>query len=645
MKAGGFVGLLAAVVLGGGAGAAPPLEAFGALQTIADAALSPDGRRIAFLYNIADGTRLFLVRDLETGESNGLNASDLKARGVGWANNRFALLWASETTDSRFFRESTYEFGAVFAYDTQENKYEQLLAHGSNLSVNESLAAIDAVVAGENEVLMPAFADDDGARPRALWRVDLRSGRGRVVERGEPDTRQFLVSSDGEAYARIDYFTNSNSFRVRSHTGRNWRTIYEEESETFPFSFLGFLNGTTEAAFVSYADRDTQGLYAMGLEDGSVSGPLLAREDADVVAVISTFAGNVVLGAGFANITGVEYEFLDPELDAAWRRVTEDFPNHAVSPRDLSEDRSKWLVYVEGPATPGWYALYDIVQDQSQIIGEARPEIDRDSIAPVFAIEYQARDGRTISALLTIPPGREPEALPTVVMPHGGPASFDSYGWDWLAQFFANQGYAVLQPNYRGSAGFGAAFEDAGNGEWGRAVQHDVSDGVEAMIASGYSDPDRICIVGWSYGGYLALAGAAFTPELYACAASIAGVSDVSRMLADERRTYGARSSTVAYWSNLMRGEEGEVRTNDISPARFAENVVAPVLLIHGRDDTVVSFEQSQIMERALDRAGKDVELVALRGEDHGLSLGETRIEALRALDGFLRAHLGGESR
>jgi len=234
-------------------------------------------------------------------------------------------------------------------------------------------------------------------------------------------------------------------------------------------------------------------------------------------------------------------------------------------------------------------------------------------------------------------------AHPTIVMPHGGPASYDAIGFDWMAQYFANRGYVVVQPNYRGSDGFGHAFRLAGHGEWGRGVmQHDVTDALTAAVNSGISDPERVCIVGGSYGGYAALAGGAFTPELYKCIAAIAPVSDLPRMIYDERRDSGRDSWVVAYWTDAIGDVKAERdRLEEISPANFAEAFRAPVLLIHGNDDTVVPYRQSKTMERALERAGKDVELVKLKGGDHWLSTSEMRLDTLRALDAFVSKHLG----
>ena len=197
----------------------------------------------------------------------------------------------------------------------------------------------------------------------------------------------------------------------------------------------------------------------------------------------------------------------------------------------------------------------------------------------------------------------------------------------------------VLQPNFRGSSGFGQNFTQAGHRQWGRAMQDDVTDGVQLLIDEGLVDPERICIVGWSYGGYSALAGGAFTPELYNCVASVAGVSDLPEMIAFERRTAGRESWVYEYW-NRQFGDDPEV-LEPISPYYHADAFKAPVLLLHGSYDTVVPPEQSERMEAALIRAGKPVEMQIFEDQNHSIMEESARFQTLDALMRFVDTHIG----
>jgi dipeptidyl aminopeptidase/acylaminoacyl peptidase len=228
-----------------------------------------------------------------------------------------------------------------------------------------------------------------------------------------------------------------------------------------------------------------------------------------------------------------------------------------------------------------------------------------------------------------------------VVLPHGGPAAADTDRFDWWAQALAAQGYAVLQPNYRGS-NLGYRFMAAGFGEFGRKMQTDVSDGVRYLANQGMIDPKRVCIVGASYGGYAALIGITLQPEVYRCAVSVAGLSDLKRMLQWTNAQSGNLKDNISqrYWDRFM----GVTGPNDpalsaISPIEHVSAVQGPVLLIHGKDDSVVPYDQSDVMASALKRAGKSVEFVTLKHEDHWLSRSATRLQMLEATVAFLRAN------
>jgi dipeptidyl aminopeptidase/acylaminoacyl peptidase len=291
------------------------------------------------------------------------------------------------------------------------------------------------------------------------------------------------------------------------------------------------------------------------------------------------------------------------------------------------------------------FYLFDANERTAKAIGAAYPALDGVRLAPRLPYTYKARDGVEIPGYLTRPLGVEGPA-PLVLLPHRGPTDRDVEGFDWLAHFLASRGYAVLQPNYRGSSGYGRAWEDAGHGGWGIGVmQHDLTDGVAAVVAAGVADPERICIVGASYGGYAALAGAVFTPELYRCAAAINGISDLRDMYTLYIGRRDGRSAAMTYWERSMGIEN--VRSpremlDAASPAEHAGQAKAPVLLIHGRDDAVVPVGQSKKMERALRDAGKTAQLIELEGEDHWLSEATTRLQTLEALDAFLAQHLRG---
>jgi dipeptidyl aminopeptidase/acylaminoacyl peptidase len=307
---------------------------------------------------------------------------------------------------------------------------------------------------------------------------------------------------------------------------------------------------------------------------------------------------------------------------------------------DISAGGEQWLLFAEGPTLPGGYYFYDLTTAHVEPIAMNYPDL-AEGLAPSRIEHFQARDGATLWAYVTALPGEGPR--PTIIMPHGGPESRDTYGFDFLAQFLAAKGYVVVQPNFRGSNGFGRAFAEAGFRQWGGVMQNDVTDAVRHMIESGAADPARICIVGGSYGGYAALAGLVLTPDLYRCAVSIAGVSDLPEILRSARSQSGRSSMRYQYWL-VSIGDPGrdEAALIAASPARRADAVHAPVLLIHGEDDGNVPIRQSELMDEALRAAGRDVRFVRLPDSGHvwaNWSV-ENRLLMLRETEAFLDQHL-----
>ena len=314
------------------------------------------------------------------------------------------------------------------------------------------------------------------------------------------------------------------------------------------------------------------------------------------------------------------------------------FPGEQVSLSSWSDDKRKLVVMTDSPTLGPAYALVDLDTGAARYLSNVYLGVTEEGVAEVRPIKYKAADGLEITGYLTLPRGKDPRNLPLVVLPHGGPEGRDTLGFDWWSQALASRGYAVLQPNFRGSEGFGWKFVQAGFGQWGKAMQTDLSDGVRHLAKQGIIDPKRVCIVGASYGGYAALAGATLDKGVYRCAASVAGPADLRRMLIDSNRRFeSSQNSTMRYWLRFM-GAEG-LKDPDlaaISPAKLAGNVEIPILLIHGKDDTVVPYVQSTLMADALKKAGKPVELVTLPSEDHWLSRGATRLQMLTSVVDFL---------
>jgi dipeptidyl aminopeptidase/acylaminoacyl peptidase len=348
--------------------------------------------------------------------------------------------------------------------------------------------------------------------------------------------------------------------------------------------------------------------------------------------------GSHLVGAFSRVLDERRYIFFDAKLQASWNAVVKAFPGDQVSLASWSDNKRQLVVEVDSPTMGLAYALVDLDAKSARFLSDVYQGLTAEGVSERRPIKYKAADGLEITGYLTLPRGKDAKNLPLVVLPHGGPEGRDTLSFDWWSQALASRGYAVLQPNFRGSEGFGWPFVKAGFGQWGKAMQTDLSDGVRHLAKQGVIDPKRVCIVGASYGGYAALAGATLDKGVYRCAASVAGPADLKRMLTDSNKLYSSgNNSTIRYWLRFM-GADG-VKDPDLaalSPAKLADKVEVPILLIHGKDDTVVPYVQSTLMADALKKAGKPVELVTLPSEDHWLSRGATRLQMLTSVVDFL---------
>lgn len=622
----------------------PDLEAYGSMPLISSAAISPDGTKIATIANASDGSRLIVFA--YGGEViKQVGIANMKARNVSFYGDDHVILTVSDTTKTRGFR-GEYEFSGSFAVSLADDRIVALLKGTKDIfPAQGGLGKIVGSGRSTDQVLMPAYMGAAGSNPSFdLLRVSLKHGRGRVQERGNPYVRDWFTDSQGEAIVREEYNNRADTYQIKHQVDNRWVTLYEDEDAPIPpISIYGVMPDDSGLVFIATTD-DSDGFDELLKLDfnGEISGPLLAEEGKEIDQIY-TDGERRVIGVRYSGAEPT-YGFIDEKIAIAHEMVVERLPYATLYLDSWSKDRSK-LLYRMFEATVGdVWLLVDANTGAFNILVNNRSAIPADQIGTVSAITYPARDGLSIPGIITIPPGvsleDDPE-LPLIVLPHGGPSSYDRMDFDWMAQYFANRGYLVLQPNFRGSTGYGREFRDAGRGEWGGKMQDDITDGVEALAQSGMADPSRVCIVGASYGGYAALAGAVFTPDLYRCVIAIAPVSDLNKMLQTEKRESGRHHWVVSYWEGLMAdGDARRAKLESISPVNFAENVKAPVLLLHGDDDTVVPYDQSRIMERALRRADKPVELIKLKGEDHWLSVADTRLQTLREMDRFIAEHL-----
>jgi len=631
---------LVAAALAVGAAAAPervPLEVFGRLPSLEDVGISPDGTRIAFVNTDGDLRVLAVVSLADRTVLGRMRVGDAKLRGIEWADNRHLLIWTSETTIPWGLRGAQAEWYQLQVYDFEN--------HTSNMVPDNYRLREDRVmnttwghvmvrrIQGHTVLFVPTAYVEQRTKP-GLVRVDLDSGQQRLIRKGSEDTRRWLVDADGQIAAQEEYVEETGEWSLKApRNGRLETLAGGREPIDYP-RLLGF--GPSEDTLLTQVMVDGDPVWKLlSLKDGSLSAAV--AEGQSMSAPIEDPLTHRMVG-GIVIEDEYHYQFFDPAMRRHWEAIERAFAGARVRFVSASQDFKRIIVRVESADLGFVYELVDIATLHATPVGD----VYRGIVAPheTRRVTYPAGDGLPIPAYLTLPAGREPRGLPLVVLPHGGPQLRDTADFDWWSQALAEQGYAVLRPNYRGSA-ISQRFIERGYGQWGRRMQTDLSDGVRYLAAQGIADPARVCIVGASYGGYAALAGVTLDPGIYRCAVSVAGPSDLRAMLewVDEKHL-SAASQEQRYWDRFM-GAQGprDPELDKISPIRHVGAVNVPVLLIHGKDDTIVPFDQSDDMYDALRHAGKKVELVKLRNEDHWLSRGPTRLQMLQATAAFLRAN------
>ncbi|HTC52608.1 MAG TPA: S9 family peptidase [Steroidobacteraceae bacterium] len=555
-----------------------------------------------------------------------------KLRDLTWADDDNLMLTTS-ITDSRYgFRD---ERSMLRVYSISANEVRTL--PGKLLEMDTGDHVLNLIfgrvmvrhIDGHTVLFMKGVHLSNGV---ALFRCDLDTHKTTIFRSDDDNDASWLVDAQGQLAAEEDYDRETQRWSIRIyHGGYSHEAVAGHAGLDVP-EILGF-GPTADTLLVESVENGDRSWKLLSMNDGKFA----ALSDDKVFDYSMHDPVTDLMVGGESLVDTPEFVFFDPAVEGRWKAVLNAFDGDSVRYVSASSDHSKVLVRIEGPKHGYRYELIDLEKAAAVPIGKVYAGIDNP--LEVRRVTYAAADGLKIPAYLTLPRDRTPKNLPLIVLPHGGPEARDTAEFDWWSQALAEQGYAVLQPNYRGST-VTESFLEAGYGQWGRKMQTDLSDGVRYLAKEGIADPARVCIVGGSYGGYAALAGVTIDPGVYRCAVSVAGISDLARMLNWEGRGGADNRGASRYWGRYW-GVSGALdpALDAISPIKHLDAVKVPVLFIHGRDDTVVPYEQSQIMFDALKKNQKDVEFVTLNQEDHWLSRGETRLQMLEATNAFLRAH------
>ena len=672
MRLGGFVWVVFAFVLTPIVTAepdrsgVPELEDFLGDLDFWSPELSPSGQYLSAVRRDGESTYLMIL-DLEA------EGYDIKYRPIGdlylnwveWITDERLLVSVTGYVDARTgnflsiedldnLKRRQYPVRITRILSTHRDGSDAVAMFGDDRRMNENYSLGNVV----------SFLPDDpdhilmAGRRRGdldLFRLNVLDGSFERIAEGTDRTYAWYVDREGEPAFRFNVNRRGTVIYIYAREDRSngkikWRKIEtirlkrdrRDESAT-EFSLLGA--GSTETTYYVAArpdGKDKTGIYLYDFEKDEFIEEVRTHPDVDVYsAIFNRETGDLQAIWYYEDRLVMEYEndqtqrhldglnvYFGDELD--------------VWPVMSNQDGTRWLVRARGPTDSGSFHIYDLNEAQATYLASDMVDLVGKTFGSTEVIKYTARDGLELSGYLTRPALSQPgETPPLIMMPHGGPESRNVITFNYDVQVLAAHGYQVFQPNFRGSSGFGQAFADLGRRQWGKAMQTDVDDAFAHLVDMGLADKDRACIMGASYGGYSALAAATLTPDMYQCVIAIAGVSDLVAQVKWDRKQEGSDSEVYEYLvAHIGHPRRDKDELDAYSPAKLAERVTRPILLIHGENDGIVPIEQTEIMEKALIKAGKVFTKIVLEDSNHSYRSNEDeRLEYEGILD-FLAIHL-----
>lgn len=601
------------------------------------AQISPDGAYITFRKQYEGVMNIWIKgvnEDFE--EARPLTADkERPVRSYFWSHDSRYILYVQDKGGDENYN--------IYRVDVNEKPDPDIgVPEAVNLTPMEDIRAQIYSVPREYPDRMIVGINDRDPSLHDVYRLDISSGELTLLIENTDNIAGWVTDRQANVRAGIRQ-TDEGGQELLMIRGDEFEKVYEAGPEESFSPVRYHEDGEHIYMTTNTGDRDLTELVLFNPETGETE--LIEQDpegEVDFGGVTFSEVTNEMLATYYVGARRRTY-FHDDEYEQMFKEMRSYVDEGEITPVSRTHDENIWLFNVGSDVDPGSVYRYDRVAGEVELLYQSRPELPSEYLSEMRPIHYTARDGLEIPGYLTIPHGKEPENLPVVVVPHGGPWARDNWGYNSYAQFLANRGYAVLQINFRGSTGYGKEFLNAGNEEWGNgAMQHDITDGVHYLIDEGIADPDRVAIFGGSYGGYATLAGLAFTPDLYAAGISFVGPSNIITLL----------NSIPPYWGPIRKifhtrvgdpeDPEDYARLMEQSPLYSAENIKAPLMVVQGANDPRVKKAESDQIVVAMREMGRDVEYLVAEDEGHGFARRVNRLAFNYAMEKFLSEHVGG---
>ena len=611
-----------------------PTAAFAKSGGLSDLKLSADGAMIAMTAQINDQTSIAIMDAATKGFLNNFAVPDEhELEWYRWAGPRRLLISLSRIVP---YFDDEAQMTRLFVYDLDRKAMTPIARPDMGLEGDDVL-----FVDPNGQYALIAIQKSVYDYP-SVWRFPLDETAPKKavqIQAAQHEIWEWYADDNGVVRMGLAFTSQSTKVWYRSTAEAPFKSIArltDDNNEDQIWDVLRIVSGSDEGYALKPDDSGRVALRRFNYATRTAGETVFAVPGWDIEDY-DLDKDNKPVAAWYTDDRDKVHWF-DPKMAALQAKLSKAMPESDITIVSRARDDSRMLVWASHEDDPGAYFIYTAATRRLDLLTAWRPALDPALLATPKPVTYTARDKTQIHGYLTLPRGRPAKALPLIVLPHGGPYWVrDKLQYDGDVQFLANRGYAVIQPNYRGSDGYGDAFDKLGEGQIGRAMQDDLDDAVDWAVKQGIADPKRVCIMGSSYGGYAALWGAIRNPDRYRCAISFAGVTDWKKQLKYSSRSLesGAKRS----WRSRVIGTQAGFDLDQVSPLVHVSKLTRPVLLVHGDKDTRVPFKQFTALRTAASKISAPIEPLVMSGEGHGLDKPASQQRWYDALDAFLAKH------